>query len=880
MPPSYSPYLILKWPQVYRKLLTLVFFLTAFQIVIFNPLSAQIQACGTPGSDGLGILGGCDADRMRALPASGCNNYEQYSPLVPEHTPVKIIRLVVHVVQRDAGDLQGPRNFENNGPGLYWINAMIERMKLHYQQIPATTPQSVACPTPNIVDSRIRFYVENILFHQNTTHWDVTTGEASSCQIFYDLVQNNPLIPAEQKDNAMHVFLIHSDWLNGDSGFSSGIGILNEKFVVIDSYFVNTLENPIPNIDDAPVLAAINLGHELAHAFGLDHAFATDYCCDTDNPASKNLMKYFPFHGSALTQCQLARMHFVLESGNNCSLQNQCSDTWKTVITDYCNKDESYDIRIPAGNQVTWEVNKKLTTDVIVESGAQLTIRCRIGLPDKANIIVERGARLIVDGGTITHNKSMWPRCKADGQWGSILVAGNTAIPHELAMRNEAYIQNANGPGIVILRNAIIEYGRLAVYTSSEGIPWPTSDQYWGGFVYAENTDFRNNHRSAAFMKFDHTNFSAFVDCEFIDEDGSANFGVTNWACNGLLFDKCTFSGLNSTGIIAYDSGITVLLSVFEKNNYGIEAYATFPLGTHLQIGTDDPASANSFIENYVAIYGNAANRLFVKRNQFTGNTFGVALHGESQYEVSSNTFSQSTAAIHLVQTGQKFNRVNCNTHQDVFGMYITGGNRGLEFVRQDFSTYYDVVLINEGADPGRLTNQGASGRAVWNYFSDHSANVGNIATIGVTTPFEYFHPDPSNGARLKPDCALNDPPGGSCPTSYNYLNFQTTGSRQGCLDDTPPPVNEPSCISKPCLNSVNQQITLLEAIAHPNEAQKRELEQLNHKRSAIFWALLDQELDAGDYTEAESLLTEDGSKIAQRNLIGLKAKRGHYLAA
>ncbi|NUO03265.1 MAG: tetratricopeptide repeat protein [Saprospiraceae bacterium] len=78
----------------------------------------------------------------------------------------------------------------------------------------------------------------------------------------------------------------------------------------------------------------------------------------------------------------------------------------------------------------------------------------------------------------------------------------------------------------------------------------------------------------------------------------------------------------------------------------------------------------------------------------------------------------------------------------------------------------------------------------------------------------------------------------------------------------------------------MNQQITLLEAIAHPNEAQKRELEQLNHERSAIFWALLDQELNAGDYTEAENLLTEAGSKIAQRNLIGLKTKRGNYLAA
>ncbi|MBX2929929.1 MAG: right-handed parallel beta-helix repeat-containing protein [Saprospiraceae bacterium] len=311
----------------------------------------------------------------------------------------------------------------------------------------------------------------------------------------------------------------------------------------------------------------------------------------------------------------------------------------------------------------------------------------------------------------------MWPRCTS-GKWESIIVAGNTAVPHHPDMKNDNYPLDPDGPGIVLLRNATIEHASNAVTTRSSGISWPQSEEYWGGFVFAENTKFLNNSRSVEFMKFDHPNFSAFHGCQFTDEDGSADYGVTNWACNGILFTGCTFAELNRTGILVYDGGITVTGSTFKGNTIGVEGYATYPLASNIQIG-NGPGTANFFEQNYVAIYGNAINNLFVQNNTFNGNVFSVAVNGESQYQIADNEFNNSWVGIDLVQTGSRFNLINCNTHDDLFGIHALGDNWGMRFWRQDFTTLYDIILGHEGLTPGQIfPNQGGQDAARWNYFS------------------------------------------------------------------------------------------------------------------------------------------------------------------
>lgn len=839
----------------------------------------QTGFCGTSSAASSSINlegnGFCSLSSANAFPGSPCKDYSKHAPIVASHTPIKTLRLVIHVVQQDAG--LPTRNFEaNNQSHLNWLGEMVRQTNIVYRNLTVVSPSDPVCPSAHIVHSRIQVELESIYFHQRTQHWNQNPfGADTYCDIWDNLVANNNSIPVELKENAFHVFLVHSTWTTTVSGYSPGIGKLHSNHVVVGGFYHNLLELNSPAPHDVTYGTAVTLVHELGHAFGLHHSNGQDYCCDTPETGAGNNIMHAAFGpSSALSQCQLARMHFMLESGSNCSSAGMCSSAWKTIKTDYCNLDESYDIVIPSGSTVVWEAEKKLNTDIIVQTGGQLIIKCKIGLPDKARIIVERGARLIVDGGMLTHNKTMWPRCTS-GKWESIIVAGNTGLPHHPDMKNDNYPLQPNDPGIVILRNATIENAMNAISTRSSGIPWPQSENYWGGFIYGENTKFLNNTRSVEFMKYEYPNFSAFEGCQFVDEDGTADYGVTNWACNGILFKDCTFGGLNRNALLVYDGGIIVTGSTFKGNSIGIEGYATHPLASNIQIG-NGPGTSNFFEQNHVAVYGNAVNNLFVQNNIFNANVFGVAVHGESQYEIKDNSFQNSWVGIDLAQTGSRYNVVNCNIHdKDIFGMDISGYNWGLQFWRQDFSTQYDIVLSHEGLTPGQiLPSQGGQGAARWSYFSSGTSNLAHIYTLGNTAIFNYFHPAPSINPRLRPKCALNQPAAG-CATSFNFNNFQATGSEQACAD------NEPGqCATKVCLDQLRLQISAFEQIGSPLAAQLSEADILRARYNELLWKLVNVAETQGNATAAISLLEEDGGKAALRGLVGLRLKHKQYALA
>jgi hypothetical protein len=172
---------------------------------------------------------------------------------------------------------------------------------------------------------------------------------------------------------------------------------------------------------------------------------------------------------AALTECQLARMHYLLESGDNKAVAGGGSDAWKTIATDYCNKDETNPIVIAPGQNVVWAAGKKLNTDIVVQPGAQLLIRCRTGLPTGARITVERGARLIVDGGTITHNREMWPRCEG-GTWEGIFVDGEIKEIPAGELIDTAALPDPRAPGAVWLRDARIAHAREGLVQGTAGV--------------------------------------------------------------------------------------------------------------------------------------------------------------------------------------------------------------------------------------------------------------------------------------------------------------------------------------------------------------------------------------------------------------------------
>jgi hypothetical protein len=73
------------------------------------------------------------------------------------------------------------------------------------------------------------------------------------------------------------------------------------------------------------------------------------------------------------------------------------------------------DIVIPDGANITWQGPRNLRSNVFIEEGGSLTIRCDVGLPENATIIVEQGGSLNIDGARVYNN--------CDGTyWGGIIV--------------------------------------------------------------------------------------------------------------------------------------------------------------------------------------------------------------------------------------------------------------------------------------------------------------------------------------------------------------------------------------------------------------------------------------------------------------------------
>jgi len=826
---------------------------------------------------------------ISSLPSSGCDNYINYAPLNPSHTSIKTVRLIFHVFNKD----NGTGNLQNTPAHIGLIDQVVQGVNNVYTNV---TPidaagQGNTCPAgwtyDNITDSRVRVVRHpEILFHNDSDYFSPTGGESAvtskSCEAFDLYVKNNPNLSADLKENAIHVFIYgcennspYAPCANGVGGLASGIPPTGEKYISEWRWYFYGVELQDPNFI---FNATWNLSHELGHCLGLYHV-NQDNCCDTQgNQSSGNdLMAYTS--GLALTECQIARMQYFLEG--RCGISGTCSDIHKAVVTDFCTKNTAENITIHTGEQIVWETHRKLYSDVIIETGAQLTIKCTVGMPNGGNFFVRKGARLIVDGGRITHNSNLWDRC-ADGKWTGIIVDGNpTGNPHSQAMQSPNYVmQPASDPGIVLtLNNAVLEDATIAA--SALNINDAFNPNLWGGFIYCQNTTFRNNAMSAAFFPYKPKSWSGFETCTFIIEDGTPESrGVGMIGVRDIKFNNCTFKYHALWGIGSWDSSPKVTKCTLELNHHGIDAFAYRTLSSVLQIGSDDAAFGNTFKENGVGIYTGTINNLKILNNIFIANEFDASVNGEGQFTAYGNQFG-GILGLDMVNTLDKFKFAECNYYDNFIGMDISGDNFGLYFNREEFSASYDVFLTNEGNIPGKVIDQGGDNNANWCYFTQ--GNIQHINTTGATEHFYYYHPDPILFPKTRPKCSLSNPSG--CVAPNNFTNSQTFGGYPGCLENQPPGGEEP-CITFPtipCLEAVNSEIAVVQnEINQGNNSpeKQRELRRLTLKKSRIFWGIIDLYLGEENYAQAEQLLTSEGTTATKRAMILLKSEREQYTEA
>ncbi len=399
-------------------------------------------------------------------------------------------------------------------------------------------------------------------------------------------------------------------------------------------------------------------------------------------------------------------------------------------------------------NNTVWDQDDiSMKRDIRIKAGYSLTVKKKLSMPKQGKIIVERGAKLMVDGGTITNF--------CEEMWQGIIVEGDP-MEHQFADVNGNYAQ-----GYLECKNgATIEYAHDAVMLWN---PYIYNEH--GGIVKATDSHFLNNRRSVSFMAYQNTspgtinpaaNASYFKNCQFeINNDyRRSDFWahITAWKVDGIPIQGCDFKYTRTQGItdkaqmgkgiFTIDANFLVTdycnsntvpcpanavkRSTFQGLNYGIHATAE-------SWGFAFAVNRTDFNGNIRGVVSEKLEYFSATENEFTlGNNLNVLINPsltvdyagilgnrtygyrieENAFQGNANSATPYKWGATLIHSGAGNNQVYRNSYQNLtVGNFGLGFNRnkpgssGLQFLCGNHSDdIYDMYIENLGAD---ITFQG-----------------------------------------------------------------------------------------------------------------------------------------------------------------------------
>ncbi len=443
-------------------------------------------------------------------------------------------------------------------------------------------------------------------------------------------------------------------------------------------------------------------------------------------------------------------------------------------------------------SNTTWNYNKVIYSDVIIEPGVTLDITgAKIQFAEGKRIIVNPTAQLNVI------NSEMTTLCD-DSCWDGITIEGNSNAPQTTAFQGKAFI---SGSTLSNARNAI---NILGVNETTPNLATDWSQM--GGIIEAVNSEFINNRRAAQFLSYENIvggieidNVSTFTDCNFwIDTAncGSNSPFITMFGVNGVRIKGCTFEDKRSGISMAdYRDGISTSEStfsvhsngndkcIFKNLKQGINATAV-NASNNLELEIIDAEFYNN--ETAIRLY-DVNNESIVTNNKIiighpaSSSSYGIVPHNSSGFQISENYCKKDPGYSGWTHGFDIYNTINTNNpdaspvfgHNVVYNNISEGNNAG-------FKAWGDNVAAN-GDGLEFLCNQNIGNTNVDFWIFDCiqmtqgsiTQPAGNIFSCNGTPPFDV--------APVAQNCITyhHDSSDFICP--YTGVNIQLTNASAAC---------------------------------------------------------------------------------------------------
>lgn len=716
---------------------------------------------------------------------------------------------------------------------------------------------------------------------------------------------------------------------SGYADFPPSYGDVDVPFVIISNAWSTYL-----NGFGLPEYMCNLINHEIGHDLGLNHTwikFDYDGCDDTpdqsegncncyfegyipctpvycpspspdpcNDPAdcpcavltscdvpSNNIMDYNVYR-SIFSPCQLGKIHYWLVN----------EPVLNYIEKDYCEiVDEDLVVDAP-GEIIVWESKRIMKGNIIITPLTTLVIKCWVGMPTDAKIVVQASGTLKVDGGTITSNcGELWQGIEV---WGA-----GSSYPHPAvsSVYSGTYPTSATTHhGVVYIKDgSTIELARNGITTSKYDDFGNAS--YRGGIIVAHGAEFINCKRSSEFMQYDYSpaqtdddNISEFYRCNFEVNDDypcseTFNAHITMWDIDGVDIIGCTFKDLRNVctnageGIYSIDATYTVasdLCGGAIPCDEHISTFTNLVRAIHAENANSRPRdiliSDVLFKNNYRGILFSNVNNSLVMNNTFeiqdqlSLNCYGIYLEDCKNYQVENNSFttdgtydgsSPYNGGIYVVNNSDYVTEIYRNYFADLeAGIRVQTENTKLQLRCNTFDSpigKHDIYVTNTG----QLGHQGLClTGGLYTDLDKALAMANNVFTHDCNNAegdLKIFSGHPELKYRHHPTTLMTP----SCYTTgatYVTLNSCTNTTSDGC------PSELPSGGSGYRLSGDNEEQTgyeLMVQVSNLNEAIES-LEGLLAKQAEDYFLEYNMELEKEENDDLVYLIDEKNRILAR----------------